>query len=464
MNNIRTPTEIEKDIISRNEELQYYKKAFDSGIAVLATQALSSIKKVDYEGQSVSAIIKNASLLLDDEKNILKKAIAITEKNISNAQKKIHEIESEKQKNAEAMKKVYDLAQKVSTVRVQANLEGGEILSVKMRHAKNEFQQAKQSFTSLTSSLEKLTNNKRDFDRNVRDAQRANELTIKKAEKELNVVKREYKAAQDIGAKLLRAEQEKFLKYIVEKGVIDKLQGLDIDIQQIASDYTPKDINFNLFTDQQAAEWNTLRDNLGGSVTVIDGERFFDTTSTLNSTKELFENALKEEITKSAEALKKSDLWKNAENALDNIILPKMPQDKGYFAEKQIKELQQIKKNIQLTLKDDKFEFVLAKGVKEDEKTRDIMNAANSNIRQHGGELSAKFSDVLQNTTKKVQNPFFALIEAISEAIKKFFENKLGTEFDQSLNSTHDLNKKQERGIKNILDRQESQSTSNLTR
>ena len=228
----------------------------------------------------------------------------------------------------------------------------------------------------------------------------------KKAKAELDNLEKEYKNLEIAGEKILKLEETKILNQIVNKAIVNKINGVDEQISKIATKIEIADLKDKL-TQDQIARLNGLKDNLSGKS---------DITSNL-------EAAINKAVDKGVEAFKKSEAYKKVEGQLNHYIKNSLLGKSDLYNSQEKSQLNQIKNSIELSIKSGELSWEVKDNMKHKADAKGVVDNLNRELNFEGSKLKAfkdEFKNLVSNVenSQEVQSAWKILLEAIKELFK----------------------------------------------
>lgn len=242
---------------------------------------------------------------------------------------------------------------------------------------------------------------------------------------ELDKLETEYKQLEAEGEKILKSEEAKFLKKIIQTQTVNAINGKTESIQAVVSTINIPNLQ-NKLTENQINRLNTLKEGLEGKT---------------NDSQELitkFATAIKNEVDKGVAALKTSKAYREVEGQLDHYIKRQLIGANDKYNSSEIETLNKLRNSIELSIKNGDLEWKVKEDVKSmKDRASGIAKKLNDELKSEKGPLKG-FEDEFKSLVDKVQqspevqSAWKMLIEAIKNLFKGNFE-EAGKNFKESL-------------------------------
>ena len=436
-------TEYQQKTDNRGPTLQFQ-------LDTLRDKALSAldakIKKLETDVKSKSDKAKKAQTRVDQLSDAETKINALQEK----TKQQIKDIKKSANIPEESFEPKDNIGQNLTNTVAQAAQTALQEAQTALQKAQEQLQQAKTALKTEKDELTKAQEAKKDFQAAVKTA---NERSgYKNAQNELKNLQNEYNKLEAAGAKIVEAEQKKFLQHMIQAATLAKINGTEVDLKTIAGQYQElKDKSALTEAQQKELEVLTKAFSQDANKQEIEG----------------LKNAIEAEVEKGVAALKKSNVWRRLEATLDTA-------ERQYASWKGIKsngnvldqlyeqELKTARNAIELQYGKSGFSFKQKNDVdlSADQKAvaKQLLSDANEgleNLRnsQFKFNLETQFNNILNNVEQnpQVQNLFQKIVEAIKLRVKQWRVNNAEDRIKLFCEQWgRDLSEKQEKGVKAI--------------
>jgi len=245
------------------------------------------------------------------------------------------------------------------------------------------------------------------------------------------------------GAKMVEAQQQKFLKHMIEKATIEKINGRQPDFSNIATSYKGWLQDEAPLTEEQKAELKDLKE-------LWENKQSSEINPQTAELKSKLETEINQQVEKGVKALQNSKAYNAIESQLSAYIEKELQGKSELYNRSEIAEIKALQNSVKLVMESENLTWKATSN--QNEKINQIVESFNKELGHQGGALKA-FNDEFKQLCSVIEKEsnIQSIWKQIVQAIKQFCEKKFGAEFDKSVNNKEDLSNKQDRGAKTMV-------------